>query len=64
MEKRHAFDTASELRAGLVEWIGHYNADRPHSALSGRTPDEAYHIAPTSSDPRLPPDQEADINWV
>jgi transposase InsO family protein len=25
-------------------WIGYYNADRPHSALAGRTPDEAYAI--------------------
>jgi putative transposase len=38
----HAFETGSELRAGLTRWIGYYNADRPHSALAGRTPDEAY----------------------
>ncbi len=38
----HAFETGSELRAGLTKWIGHYNAGRPHSALAGRTPDEAY----------------------
>lgn len=38
----HAFDTGSALRAGLREWIGYYNARRPHSALAGRTPDEAY----------------------
>ena len=38
----HAFETGSELRAGLIKWIGHYNAQRPHSTLSGRTPDEAY----------------------
>ena len=39
----HAFETGSELRAGLAKWIGHYNAQRPHSALAGRTPDEAYY---------------------
>ena len=38
----HAFETGSELRAGLTKWIGYYNARRPHSALAGRTPDEAY----------------------
>ena len=38
----HAFETGSELRAGLFRWIGYYNARRPHSALAGRTPDDAY----------------------
>ena len=38
----HAFETGSELRAGVAKWIGYYNAGRPHGALEGRTPDEAY----------------------
>ena len=38
----HAFDNGSALRAGLADWIGYYNARRPHSTLAGRTPDEAY----------------------
>jgi putative transposase len=38
----HAFETGSELRAGLASWVGYYDAGRPHSALAGRTPDEAY----------------------
>jgi len=38
----HAFETGSELRAGLSSWINYYNARRPHSTLAGRTPDEAY----------------------
>jgi putative transposase len=38
----HAFETGSELRAGLSKWIGYYNTRRPHSGLDGRTPDEAY----------------------
>ena len=38
----HAFETGSELRAGLAKWINYYNTRRPHSTLAGRTPDEAY----------------------
>jgi putative transposase len=40
----HAFETGSELRAGLSTWIGYYNAHRPHSSLGGRSPDEAHMI--------------------
>jgi len=40
----HAFETGSELRAGLSNWIGYYNTRRPHSGLDGRTPDEAYGV--------------------
>ena len=39
----HAFETGSELRAGLTRWIACYNAHRPHSALGGQTPDETYY---------------------
>ncbi len=38
----HAFETGSELRAGLARWISYYNAARPQSALGGTSPDEAY----------------------
>jgi len=38
----NAFETGSEARAGIGRWIGYYNADRPHSAFGGRTPDETY----------------------
>ena len=41
----NAFETGSEAQAGLRRWIGYYNADRPHSALGGRTPDETYLIS-------------------
>jgi putative transposase len=38
----NAFETGSEARAGIGCWIDYYNAERPHSALDGLTPDEAY----------------------
>jgi putative transposase len=38
----NAFETGSEARTGIGRWISYYNAERPHSALDGFTPDEAY----------------------
>jgi putative transposase len=38
----NAFETGSQVQAGLATWIGYYNADRPHSSLNARTPGEAY----------------------
>ena len=38
----NAFETGSELKAGLGRWITYYNTQRPHSGLAGRTPAEAY----------------------
>ena len=38
----HAFDTGTELRKGLTEWVGFYNHERGHSSLDDRTPDEVY----------------------
>ena len=40
----HAFETGSELRAGLTRWTSYYNTRRPHSTLEGGTPDEEYDI--------------------
>jgi putative transposase len=44
----NAFETGSEAKTGIGSWIDYYNRSRPHSALDGRTPAEAYamHIAP------------------
>jgi putative transposase len=39
-----AFETGSEARTGIGRWIAYYNGERPHSALNGRTPHEAYAI--------------------
>ena len=44
----NAFETGSEARAGIGRWIGYYNADRPHSAFGGRTPNETYAIQATT----------------
>ena len=57
----HAFETGSELRAGLSDRIGYYNARRPHPSLAGRTPDGAYQtiaveklVARRQPEPSLP----------
>jgi putative transposase len=47
----HAFETGSELRAGVTKWIDLYNSRRPHSALADRTPNEAYGSAKLMPDP-------------
>ena len=51
----HAFETGSETRQGIGRWVDHYNQDRPHSSLSDRTPDEAYHQTASSTGPGLRP---------
>lgn len=38
----HAFETGSEARAGIGQWIDFYNRTRPHSSLDGITPDMCY----------------------
>ena len=48
----HDFEVGSEARASIGRWIDFYNAERPHSSLDDRTPDEAYSDlggTPTSS---------------
>jgi putative transposase len=37
-----AFETGSEARRGIGNWIGYYNRERPHSGIGGLTPAEAY----------------------
>jgi putative transposase len=39
-------ETGSEARASLRRWMDYYNAERPHSALGGRTPAEAHQGLP------------------
>jgi putative transposase len=38
----NAFETGSEMRAGIGKWLTYYNAERPHSAHGILTPDEVY----------------------
>ena len=38
----HAYETISDVRAGLLRSFTFFNHRRPHTALSGRTPDTAY----------------------
>jgi putative transposase len=43
---QHAFDTGSQLRAGLKYWFEFYNSQRSHQALDDMTPDEVYYGLP------------------
>lgn len=42
----NAFETGSEARTGIGDWMVFYNMQRPHSSLAGRTPHEAYNGLP------------------
>lgn len=37
-----AFETGSEAKVGIGQWMAYYNAERPHSTHGILTPDEAY----------------------
>ena len=37
-----AYDGVEEARQSIGRFIAFYNARRPHAALDGRTPDQAY----------------------
>jgi putative transposase len=49
----HAFETGSHARAGIGSWINYYNGSRPHSALDGKTPSEAYAMQIAPPEPEL-----------
>ncbi len=38
----NAFETGSEMRAGISTWLACYNSERPHSTHGILTPNEAY----------------------
>jgi putative transposase len=37
----NAFETGSQMRAGIAKWLTYYNSERPHSTHGILTPDEA-----------------------
>lgn len=45
----HAYDTVFAAKAGINRCINFYNAERPHSSLGKRTPNEAYASFTTST---------------
>jgi putative transposase len=47
----NAFETGGEATEGIERWIRHYNEQRPHSSLDGRTPYEAYCNLPRAGCP-------------
>jgi len=54
----NAFETGSEMRAGIGKWLGYYNTERPHSTHGLLTPDEAYasKTQPMKKQPKRTPD--------
>lgn len=51
----HAYNTVSQVRAGLSRYFEFFNDRRPHTALARRTPDSVYSIALLELQPPLPP---------
>ena len=40
----HAYDSVTEAKGSIMQYIGWYNQSRPHSRLGRKTPDEAYAV--------------------
>ena len=47
----HAYETGSEARRGIGQWIEDYNQNRGHSSLGDRTPDEVHYGLPFGATP-------------
>ena len=45
------WETGSEMRLGVGNWIDRYNQRRPHTSLAKRTPDQAYRGLPAPTMP-------------
>lgn len=53
----HAYETVSDVRAGLGRYLTFFNDRRPHTALGGRTPDVAYGTPLSNSSTVTPRDR-------
>jgi putative transposase len=40
----HAYDSVTEARQSIMQYVDWYNRARPHSSLNRHTPDEAYAV--------------------
>jgi putative transposase len=40
----HAYDSVTEARRSIIQYVEWYNRSRPHSSLGKKTPDEAYTV--------------------
>jgi putative transposase len=40
----HAYDSVTEARQSIMQYMDWYNRSRPHSSLGKKTPDEAYAV--------------------
>ena len=40
----HAYDSVTEARQSIMQYMDWYNQSRPHSSLDKQTPDEAYAV--------------------
>ncbi len=40
----HAYDTVTDARVSIMQYLDWYNRSRPYSKLEKRTPDEAYAV--------------------
>ncbi|SCX46753.1 Integrase core domain-containing protein [Nitrosospira sp. Nsp1] len=40
----HAYESVTEARVSIMQYMDWYNRSRPHSSLGKKTPDEAYAV--------------------
>jgi putative transposase len=50
----HAYETVSDVRAGLTRYFTFFNQRRPHEALARSTPDAVYFASPSPADAASP----------
>ncbi|MBM2294349.1 transposase [Sulfitobacter pseudonitzschiae] len=49
----HAWETGSQVRAGVRQWMKFYNRRRPHKALGGQPPAVVYSLQIEATQPDL-----------